>query len=330
MRYVVLTCAVFLALAGIVPAAMVECNTLAEAKAAAQAGQRDIMVLYTGSDWCPACVYLEKQILTQPAFEKAFGDRLVLLEELLARTPAVRSRIRDADMQRRMREMDAYRITSLPCVVLLDAQGRPYALVQGVDQTVNDYIGRLREAMAVKDRRDAALEAARKLSGLERARALAAALELLPEAVRDKYTDLLLEIVELDTGNTLGYNGRIHRDARMQEMRTAFREMRQGFAGKLQPEQLDACRRQVEDFMARFPDMEPDLRQQCYQLICDGYILKHDWSHAYEYVHRAISAAPHTELTGQLLTPLKARLEQLFPEQCRPPAYQEDSRKAEP
>lgn len=292
--------------------------SLTEARLAAQAQQRDVMILYTGTDWCPACIYLEKRILSQPAFEHAFGPRIIMVEEPLARTPEALSTIGGKEQERRLREMDTYRIKSLPCVVLMDAQGLPFAIVQGVEKSADAYIQRFSDALALKARRDEALAAAAPLSGVERARALVAALEQLPEALRGKYADLLREIETLDPGNTLGYHGRAHHEARVEEMNEAFRVMRQGFAGMLQPEQLDACRHQVEAFMAKYPDMAPELRQQCYRLICDGFALKRDWKHTYDYVLLAIEAAPETELCGQLLRPLKAHLEKHFPEHCHP------------
>lgn len=287
------------------------------------------MVLYTGTDWCPACVYLEKEILSQPAFEQVFGERIVMVEELFARTPEVLSKISDAELERRLREMDAYRITSLPCAVLMDAQGRPFAIVQGVEKSAEAYIRRFSDALALKTRRDEALATAAQLGGVERARALVAAMELLPETLQDKYTDVLLEIEALDPENTLGYHGRASHNARVQEMNQAFRVMRRGFAGMLQPEQLDACRHQVEAFMAQYPDMAPELRQQCYRLICDGYTLKRDWKHTYDYVLLAIEAAPETDASKQLLRPLKAHLEKHFPEQCHPNGASENTGTAE-
>ena len=313
MKYFNCTMAVLLALAGAAHAALTECASVSEAREVAEKAHRDIMVLYTGTDWCPACVYLEQQILTQPAFGQAFDARLVKVEEIFPRTPAARATVSDADMERRLREMDAYRISSLPCAVLMDAQGRPYAMVQGAERSADAYIRRVEEALAVKERRDKALAAAAELHGLEKARALAAALELLPEAVRGQYTDVLREIESLDLENTLGYRGKADQEATVREMQDAFRQMRRGFAGMTRPEQLDACRAQVEDFMTRYPAMDPDMRQQCYRLICDGYALKHDWPHTYQYAVLAIEAAPQTDLAVRILKPLRENLERHFP-----------------
>lgn len=300
-------------LAGMGSAALVERPTQAEAQALAQAENRDVMVLYTGTDWCPACIYLEKRILSQPALEQALGGKVVMVEELFPRTPGAKAQVGDAEVERRLREMERYRISSLPCAVLMDAQGRPYAMVQGAEREVAAYIGRVEEALAVRERRDAYMAAADKLEGLERARALAAALEVLAEPLRDAYAEVMLEIERLDPDNTLGYRGRAARGARMAEIHEAFRVMWKGFAGKVRLDELDVCRGEVEGFMARYPDMEPELLQQCYRLICDGYVLKHDWVNAYRYAGFAIGVDPDSELAVKVLIPFKANLERHVP-----------------
>ena len=38
------------------------------ARARAKAGGKPVFVLFTGSDWCPYCVKLEKEVLSQPEF----------------------------------------------------------------------------------------------------------------------------------------------------------------------------------------------------------------------------------------------------------------------
>ncbi len=50
------------------------------AKTQARAQNRLLMILFTGSDWCPPCKMMERDILAQPAFADYAMKNLVLLE----------------------------------------------------------------------------------------------------------------------------------------------------------------------------------------------------------------------------------------------------------
>lgn len=45
----------------------------------AQKEYKPLMVLFTGSDWCPACMVLDKKILSTSEFEKYANENLILL-----------------------------------------------------------------------------------------------------------------------------------------------------------------------------------------------------------------------------------------------------------
>lgn len=295
---------------GAASAALPECPDMPSAMKAAAEQKRDIMWLFTGNDWCPSCIYLESRIMNQPAFDEALGSKLVLVKVLFPRTPEALKGVTDDQMAARLREMDSMKITAFPTAVFTDEKGLPYALVPGAEREVDGYVTRVKEALAKRAVRDAALAKAEGLQGLERAKALAAALETVPENLRGKYVELIGEIESLDPQNTLGYNGLVQRAARQAQQKEAFRKMIEGFAGKLSPEELADCRKQVEAFMAANEDMVPEMRQSCYQLIADGYILCRDYENAYTYICKALEAAPDTENARKMLAPTKVNFEQ--------------------
>lgn len=287
-----------------------ECPDLAAAKKVAAEQKRDIMWLFTGNDWCPACIYLETKIMNQADFDAAVGTKLVLVKELFPRTPEALKQVTDEQMERRLRDMDSMKITALPAAVLADEKGLPYAIVPGAERDVAGYVKRLEEGMAVRAARDAAFARAEGLQGLERAKALAAALQTVSENLRGKYVDVLAEIESLDPQNTLGYNGMVQRAERQTQLKAEFRTMIEGFAGKLSPEELADCRRQIEEFMAANPDMSPEMLQACYLLISEGYALSRDFENCYLYVCKALEAAPDSPVARKTLVPSKQNFEQ--------------------
>lgn len=66
-----------------------------EAVAQSQATGKPIVILFTGTSWCPACMKLEREVLTKPEFAQAVGNRFIFVkaefpdyaEEAIMRSP---------------------------------------------------------------------------------------------------------------------------------------------------------------------------------------------------------------------------------------------------
>ena len=58
----------------------------------ADASKRPILALFTGSDWCPACIRLQREVLSTPAFRAWADARAVLLELDFPQRASVRHR----------------------------------------------------------------------------------------------------------------------------------------------------------------------------------------------------------------------------------------------
>lgn len=41
---------------------------------------KPVVILFTGTNWCPACMKLEKEVLTQPEFARLVGSNFVFLK----------------------------------------------------------------------------------------------------------------------------------------------------------------------------------------------------------------------------------------------------------
>ena len=95
---------------------------LEAAKKQAAAEKKDILVDFTGSDWCGWCIRLKKEVFDQPEFAAA-SKQFVLVEIDFPRskkqTPEVKARNEALSKQ--------YAISGFPTILLLDAQGDVYA-----------------------------------------------------------------------------------------------------------------------------------------------------------------------------------------------------------
>ena len=84
---------------------------------------KDMLLLFTGSDWCPPCIQLEKNILSQDAFLEAVQEKFILVMfDFPQETP-----ISDELQAQNNDWSDRYGIDAFPTLVLVDSEGQPYA-----------------------------------------------------------------------------------------------------------------------------------------------------------------------------------------------------------
>lgn len=86
----------------------------------AKAEKKMVFMNFTRSDWCPFCIKLDKEILSQPEFEKFADARLVLLKiDFPRRTPLppqFKKQNDDLAMQ--------YKIEEFPALIILNSDGK--------------------------------------------------------------------------------------------------------------------------------------------------------------------------------------------------------------
>ncbi len=281
----------------------------------AQKEGRDIMLEFTGKEWCPPCIHLRTKILETAEFEKAVGDKYMLVEVVFPRLPTAVAAIPEEQRNANEKLLAYHRIeTGLPTVLLLDAQGYPYAQVAGARRTTEDYLKALGEAAQVKVKRDAAFAKAGKLQGIERARALAEGLNAVPENCRDKYPEVVNEINSLDPQNTLGYARVLTRHANYQNQKATFEDIIQKISGcsNLTPENLAAAETMLKDYL-QTPDLEPELAQMAWRSLGDTYALQRRYKEVYQAYKNALESAPDSRLVPRLKSAVRHYEENILP-----------------
>lgn len=279
----------------------------------AQAGGRDIMLEFTGKEWCPPCIHLRTKILETPEFEAAVGDKYVLVEVVFPRLPAAVAAIPEEQRNANEKLLVHHRIeTGLPTVLLLDEKGFPYAQIAGARRSTAEYLKELEAAAAVRAARDAAFARAAGLQGMERAAALAEGLNAIPENCRDKYPAVVNEINAIDSLNTLGYARVLTRQENFRkqdaELKSIFSRMR----GNLQPGQLNHAVEQLESYLET-PELEPELAQMAWRALGDTYAFQRRYRDVYAAYKKAYEAAPDSRLAPRLKTALEHYEKNILP-----------------
>ena len=166
----------------------------------AQADGKDLLLNFTGSDWCSWCHELEGQVFETDEFRKAAPKNFVLVT---LDFPVDQSR-QDPKLAKQNHEwLRKLRVDGFPTVVLCDATGRPYALTGYEEGGPKPYLKMLDKFRAARVMRDRLFAEARDVKSVQRAQKLDAALGLMEDSVVAKYyaseVDQILKLAGADS-----------------------------------------------------------------------------------------------------------------------------------
>jgi protein disulfide-isomerase len=91
----------------------------AAAKAAATQQNKYILLDFTGSDWCPYCIQMDKEVFDKPAFS-SFADKVILVKLDFPRKGGQSA----AEKSQNQELAKKYSIEGFPTYILLDASGK--------------------------------------------------------------------------------------------------------------------------------------------------------------------------------------------------------------
>ncbi len=167
------------------------------------AGQtgKDLLVNFSGSDWCHWCERLKAEVTGDAKFIETVQEKFVLVEIDFPDKIKLPEKV-----QKQNEELAAhYGVEGFPTVLLVDEAGRAYAQTGYCEGGVQSYIEHLEQLRLIKSDRDRYLSLAHGKSGEERAKMLDGALGLMAEqGVLSGYKDLVEEIKLLDRENKSG------------------------------------------------------------------------------------------------------------------------------
>ncbi|MDB6016616.1 MAG: trxA [Pedosphaera sp.] len=99
------------------------------ALAKAKAEQKRVLLDFTGSDWCPPCQALKKNVLSSPEFGAYAQTNLVLVEVDFPNGKAQSETLKQANEGLK----EKFGVSGFPTTVLLDAEGKELRRAEGYD-----------------------------------------------------------------------------------------------------------------------------------------------------------------------------------------------------
>ena len=208
MKPIVRTCAALMALycSGIAVAGGEGWSSDFEAaKKQAVETKKDLLIDFTGSDWCGWCIKLNKEVFSQEPFKAGVKDKFVLVE---LDYPKDKSKLSAATLKQNEELAKKYPIGGYPTILLTDADGKPYAATGYEAGGPEAYVKQLDELRAKKTVRDESFATAAKASGVDKAKALVAALAAMgleDGLIANFYGDVAEQIKAADPKDETGF-----------------------------------------------------------------------------------------------------------------------------
>ncbi|MEZ6038808.1 MAG: thioredoxin family protein [Planctomycetota bacterium] len=225
----------------------------AAAKAKAKAEKKDLLVDFTGSDWCIWCQRLDDEVFGKDEFKKSAPSTFVLVK---LDYPNDQTKVTDEIRAQNEKLQEQYAIQGFPTILLMDHEGRVYAQTgyqQGGPAPYNTMLAELHQKGGAFKTALAALEGK---EGAERAKAIDALLKTVEEEVADNYHfDLMKEIVALDKDGKAGllekYGAKVKQKEIEKQTNEAAGELRKLIGEHMQNGEGDKAIAALDDYLKK-------------------------------------------------------------------------------
>ncbi|MEM9416566.1 MAG: thioredoxin family protein [Planctomycetota bacterium] len=196
-----------------------------ESLALAETNGQDVLLDFTGSDWCGWCIRLNEEVFSHDEFKTYAGENFVLVELDFPSQKQLSEEVvaQNAELQ------EQFGIEGFPTIILADAQGRPYAQTGYQAGGPEAYVAHLEELKQKRVQRDEYFAAADEAEGIERAQRLHDAMQVLGDDMAVKhYGSVVDEIMAIDADNEAGLKAHYEALALAEEQRAGLDELMSG------------------------------------------------------------------------------------------------------
>ena len=276
------------------------------AKQKAAAENKDLLVNFTGSDWCSWCIKLVDEVFKHDAFKKGVADNFVLVE---LDFPQDKSKLDESTQTQNEMLQEKYSIQGFPTILLLDDQGRPYAQTGYQAGGPEKYLTHLDGLLAIKTKRDEALMAAEKLEGPAKAKSLVEALKLLPEGQLNHYSKITQQIAALDPSDESGF-------VAGQKLKEAADTLNKEYMTALRSGKNDEAIAMVDKFIADF-QITGEKKQSMLGMKMNPLLASQQFDQAAELLDEIVALAPESQI-GKFASNFMPKLEKMKQDAAAP------------
>ena len=276
------------------------------AKQKAAAENKDLLVNFTGSDWCSWCIKLVDEVFKHDAFKKGVADNFVLVD---LDFPQDKSKLDESTQKQNEMLQEKYSIQGFPTILLLDDQGRPYAQTGYQAGGPEKYLTHLDGLLAIKTKRDEALMAAEKLEGPAKAKSLVEALKLLPEGQLNHYSKITQQIAALDPSDESGF-------VAGQKLKEAADTLNKEYMTAVRSGKNDEAIAMVDKFIADF-QITGEKKQSMLGMKMNPLLASQQFDQAAELLDEIVALAPESQI-GKFASDFMPKLEKMKQDAATP------------
>lgn len=259
-------------------------DDLAPALVQAKAAQKDILVDFTGSDWCVWCQRLDKEVFSAPGFAAGASQLILVKLDFPQQKPMPAATKARNDANRHQ-----FGIKGFPTLVLLDSDGREYGRLGYVAGGPTPFLAKLQELAANKAKIVQLRQQAVAAQGPARARLLDQLLDAAnAEQTPYGYTQEVTEIRSLDADGKLGLLAKYEGRLRLAELALLLES-------KPPAEVLARIDEEWKDLRWGKP-----MRQELLQLKVYALLKSQDLAGARKIIDEAVALVPESKIAQEL------------------------------
>jgi thiol-disulfide isomerase/thioredoxin len=285
-----------------------EANVVAEASwttdweaAKAQAAKegKDLLIDFTGSDWCIWCKRLKGEVFDQAAFRDRAPGSFVLVELDFPQDKSGQSEVLQKQNEKLMEQ---FGVDGFPTIYLADEQGRPYAQTGYQQGGAEPYLEHLAELAAVRAQRDKLLADADEAKGVAKAQKLADALDTMDASLHRHYVAWMDQIIELDADGEGGLKQAFEKKKRALAMASKIQGLKSAMNAAAESGDWGKAGQLIDDFLAAPDAVDIDAGDRHELLYIRGMVAFRggDPAKAMSCLEEAKKVAPDHPVNGQI------------------------------
>lgn len=287
------------------------------AKKTAAEGKKDLLLDFTGSDWCGWCIKLNEEVFSKEPFKAGTKDKFVMVELDFPQKKELEAKLKEQNDALQ----EKFQIQGFPTIMLCDASGKPYAKTGYQAGGPEKYVKHLDELQQIRVKRDEAFAKANAAkTDAEKAACLVDGLKLLDEElVESSYGDVLDQITALDKEDSTGFvKARKEAAAKKKAEQDAMDSLQTFMGGTVQPmmqaKEYDKALEAVKTYIKDNPNTPDDYKiGMTLNIGLAGPMEKGDVAAAHAMVDSVVKDYPNSPLAqnvDKVKASIKGRIEQ--------------------
>jgi thioredoxin-related protein len=301
-------------------------QNFADAKAKAKAEKKDLLIDFTGSDWCIWCKRLDKEVFADAKFQEGVANRYILVK---LDFPNDKKLVTEEIQKQNEQLQKEWSIQGFPTIFLADAEGRPFAQTGYQQGGGAKYLEHMAELEKAKAGRDEHFTKAKSQQGVERAKHMAAGLDAMAEdLVLAHYQAELKEIIALDAKNEAKLKEKYEGMLDLGAQKSISEELQQKFGELAQQAKWEDADKLMDDFLTKNKGRKRIEQMATFHKAIVSIESKKDFDTALKLVDAAKAFDPSSEI-GQQLDRIKKNIEKMRDDLKKGEGDEADGKKGE-